>query len=57
MTGSPLRRDAIVQELEKGAGWTRVVSLDAAQVTGWVSTQFLKPAVIAVSDVAQPANA
>jgi len=57
VTGSPLRRDAIVQELEKGAGWTRVVSLDAAQVTGWVSTQFLKPAVIAVTDVAQPANA
>lgn len=55
--GSPLRRDTIVQELEEGDGWKRVVSLDAAQVTGWVSTQFLKPAVIPVSDVGQPANA
>ncbi len=55
--GSPLRKDAIVQELEEGAGWTRVVSLAAPQVTGWVSTQFLKPAVISVADVSQPANA
>lgn len=57
VAGSPLRRDTIVQELaEDASGWKRVVTLDAAQVTGWVSAQFLKPAVIAVTDVAQPAN-
>lgn len=56
VAGSPLKRDTLVQALEQGAGWTRVVSLNAAQVTGWVSTQFLKPSVIPVSDVAQPAN-
>jgi N-acetylmuramoyl-L-alanine amidase len=55
--GSPLKRDTLVQALEQGAGWTRIVSLDAAQVTGWASAQFLKPAVIAVADVAQPASA
>ena len=57
VSGSPLRKDAIVQELEEGDGWKRVVSLAAPQLTGWVSTQFLKPAVIAMSDVGQPANA
>jgi N-acetylmuramoyl-L-alanine amidase len=57
VAGSPLRRDTIVQELaEDASGWKRIVTLDAAQVTGWVGAQFLKPAVIPVSDVAQPAN-
>lgn len=55
--GSPLKRDTLVQALEPGSGWTRIVTLDAARVTGWVSTQFLKPAVIPVADVAQPAGA
>ena len=54
--GSPLRKDTVVQELEESGGWKRIVSLDAAQVTGWASAQFLKPTVIPVADVGQPAN-
>lgn len=57
VTGSPLARDTVVQELEDGNGWKRVVSLGPKQVTGWVSAQFLSPAVIPVADVGQPANA
>jgi N-acetylmuramoyl-L-alanine amidase len=55
--GSPLRKDAIVQALQEGDGWTRVVSLAQPQVTGWVSAQFLKPSTVPVADVNQPANA
>jgi N-acetylmuramoyl-L-alanine amidase len=55
--GSPLSRDTVVQELEDGDGWKRIVSLGARQVTGWVSAQFLTPTVIPVADVGQPANA
>jgi N-acetylmuramoyl-L-alanine amidase len=55
--GSPLSRDTVVQELEAANGWKRVVTLDAARVTGWVSAQFLSPTVIPVADVGQPANA
>jgi N-acetylmuramoyl-L-alanine amidase len=57
VAGSPLSRDTVVQELEAADGWKRIVTLDAAQVTGWVSAQFLSPAVIPVADVSQPANA
>jgi N-acetylmuramoyl-L-alanine amidase len=55
--GSPLSKDTIVQQLEDGNGWKRVVSLGATQVTGWVSAQFLSPTVIAVDGVGQPATA
>lgn len=55
--GSPLSKDTIVQELEQGSGWKRVVSLGATQVTGWVSEQFLSPTVIPVDGVGQPATA
>ena len=55
--GSPLSKDTVVQELEEGNGWKRVVSLGAAQVTGWVSAQFLSPTVIPVDGVGQPATA
>ncbi|MBW3570789.1 MAG: N-acetylmuramoyl-L-alanine amidase [Gemmatimonadetes bacterium] len=54
--GSPLTRNTVVQALEEANGWKRVVSLGAAQVTGWVSAQYLAPAVVPVSDVGQPAN-
>jgi N-acetylmuramoyl-L-alanine amidase len=55
--GSPLSKDTIVQELEDGNGWKRIVSLGATQVTGWVSAQFLSPTVIPVDGVGQPATA
>jgi uncharacterized protein YraI len=57
VSGSPLSKDAIVQQLEEGNGWKRVVSLGATQVTGWVSAQFLSPTVIPVDGVGQPATA
>ncbi|HYR09992.1 MAG TPA: N-acetylmuramoyl-L-alanine amidase [Longimicrobium sp.] len=57
VSGSPLSRDTVVQKLEEADGWKRVVTLDAAQVTGWASAQFLSPTVIPVADVSQPANA
>jgi N-acetylmuramoyl-L-alanine amidase len=53
--GSPLSKDTVVQELEEANGWKRIVSLGGTQVTGWVSAQFLAPAVIPVPDVGQPA--
>jgi N-acetylmuramoyl-L-alanine amidase len=53
--GSPLSKDTVVQELEEGTGWKRVVSLGATPVTGWVSAQFLAPTVIPVDGVGQPA--
>lgn len=55
--GSPLSKDTVVQELEDGNGWKRIVSLGATQVTGWVSAQFLAPTVIPVEGVGQPATA
>lgn len=57
VAGGPLRKDAVVQELEEGSGWKRVVSLGGTQVTGWVKAQYLSPTVISVTDVAQPATA
>ena len=55
VAGSPLGRDTVVQALEEADGWKRVVSLGPTQVAGWVSAQFLVPAVIPVGDVGQPA--
>lgn len=57
VSGSPLSKDTIVQELEDGNGWKRVVSLGATEVTGWVSAQFLSPTLIPVDGVGQPAPA
>jgi N-acetylmuramoyl-L-alanine amidase len=57
VSGSPLSKDTIVQELEEGNGWKRIVSLGATQVTGWVNAQFLAPTVIPVDGVGQPATA
>lgn len=57
VAGGPLRKDAVVQELEEGDGWKRVVSLGDTQVTGWVNAHYLAPTVIRVGDVAEPATA
>lgn len=54
--GSPLPKDAVVQELEERDGWKRVVAVGPQQVTGWVSAQFLTPALIPVADVGAPAG-
>lgn len=56
VSGSPLSKDTVVQELEEGNGWKRVVSLGGTQVTGWVSAQYLSPTVIAVDGMGQPAT-
>lgn len=53
--GGPLAKDTVVQELKRGDGWKRVVTLGANPVTGWVSAQFLAPTVVPVADVGQPA--
>lgn len=57
VAGSPIRKDTIVQELDERDGWKRIVTLSGAQVTGWVSAQFVAPTVVPVADVGQPANA
>lgn len=57
VSGSPLPKDTVVQELEEAGGWKRVVSLGATPVTGWVSAQFLSATVILVDGLGKPATA
>lgn len=54
--GSPLAKDAVVQELEDSGDWKRVVSLGAGQVTGWVKAEYLSLTVIQVDGLGKPAQ-
>lgn len=54
--GSPLAKDAVVQELEDSGEWKRIVSLGAGQATGWVKAEFLSLTVIQVDGLGKPAN-
>lgn len=51
VAGSPLSRGALVEELEESGGWKRVRTRAGAPVTGWVSAQFLAPAILPVPDL------
>ncbi len=51
VTGSPLSRDTVVEELESASGWARVRTVKAPVVTGWVSADFLAPAILPVPDL------
>jgi uncharacterized protein YraI len=54
--GSPLAKDAVVQELEDSGDWKRVVLLGASQVTAWVKAEYLSLTVIQVDGLGNPAT-
>jgi N-acetylmuramoyl-L-alanine amidase len=51
VAGSPLARDTVVEELEESGGWKRVRTRAGTPVTGWVSAQFLAPAILPVPEL------
>jgi N-acetylmuramoyl-L-alanine amidase len=53
VAGSPLPKGAIVEELADSGGWKQVRARETG-TTGWVSAQFLAPAIVPLDSLGRP---